>query len=432
MTPEQLFHIYNCYLDSTGISTDSRKIWSNCFFVALKGEAFNGNAFARQALEKGAKYALIDDPGLPGDQRLLKVHDSLQVLHNLAALHRSRLKIPVLAITGTNGKTTTKELVTCVLSQKYKVVATEGNLNNHIGVPLTILRINPKDEFAVIEMGANHIGEIRQLCEIARPLFGLITNIGKAHLEGFGGLQGVIRAKSELYNFLEANDGFAFVNSDQELLMDLSSGIQRTLYGSSSLADVQGKLVKEFPQLSVEWNYRTKRGKIDSRLYGSYNFSNILAAVAVGLKFEVEESRIRDSIFAYVPDNMRSQYKKTEKNTLYLDAYNANPSSMAEALKNFALIPGSEKMIILGDMLELGAESEKEHHEILELAASLMFKRVILVGSEFQKAARNFKWLKFNHAEDVVEWLRTNDLTDYAILIKGSRGIHLEKLIPFL
>lgn len=432
MIQQQIEHIHRLFLETSGICTDTRKITPDCLFVALKGDNFDGNAFALQALKLGAKYSLADNPSLIHEPRCIVVENALKTLQDLAAFHRSQFFIPVLAITGTNGKTTTKELVARVLKTKYEIIHTEGNLNNHIGVPLTLLKINKNTRFAIIEMGANHVGEIRTLCQMAKPDHGIITNIGKAHLEGFGGYEGVIKAKSELYQYVKENGGFLFVNADQPLLVDLSSGAGRLLYGTTPGADVTGKVTEQNPYLSMKWNYLDKSGKIESKLYGAYNLSNILAAISVGLKFGVEEERIRDSILSYQPDNLRSQLKKTERNTLYIDAYNANPSSMAEAIKNFSLIQAKDKIVMLGDMLELGEETQSEHRVVISLLSQLNCNKIILVGKEFKSAALTTDYLLFDDVDQVIEWLKDKDIHGNSILIKGSRGIHLEKVIPYL
>ncbi|MBE0641228.1 MAG: UDP-N-acetylmuramoyl-tripeptide--D-alanyl-D-alanine ligase, partial [Bacteroidales bacterium] len=400
-------------------------------FFALKGESFNGNLYAMDALARGALLAVCDDAeGLPDHPGIFMVDDSLAALQELASLYRSDLQIPFIGITGSNGKTTTKELVSAVLSDRYKVSATQGNLNNHIGVPLTILRIPADAEIAVVEMGANHPGEIRELCRIARPDSGIITNIGKAHLEGFGGFGGVVQAKSELYASLRQNIGTAFVNAGDPLLMRLSEGLDRVLYGPGT--GIDARIAAEDITLSMEFSgYALHEGRLSTQLYGSYNLPNILGAMAIGLHYEISWDGITKAIAGYVPKNNRSEVRQTGRNTLVLDAYNANPSSMEASLRNFAGLPGGPKWIILGDMLELGEEGPDEHRRMLELAVSLNFRQIILVGPIFsQLAGSDIK--AFHDTTECYGWLRENAPGQVLILMKGSRGIHLEDLIGLL
>jgi UDP-N-acetylmuramoyl-tripeptide--D-alanyl-D-alanine ligase len=338
----------------------------------------------------------------------------------------------VIAITGSNGKTTTKELIATVLSKKYKVLFTQGNLNNHIGVPLTLLKLTPDTELAVIEMGANHQGEIAALCRLAMPHFGLITNIGKAHLEGFGGFTGVINAKSELYAYIDDHGGQLFVNTSNELLDQLSANIKRFTYGYDNKAEVYGELVADDPYLAVVWEYHTRQAMIQTQIVGQYNFENIMAAVAMGNYFEVEKDDIVEALEKYIPANHRSQIIETEKNQLLMDAYNANPTSMEAALINFSKRCGQRSMLILGDMLELGNDSEAEHANILKLVIDLGFKNVILVGHEFGKVYSGDDWLHFNKVEELISRFEDDAPKGYDILIKASRGIRLEKLLPLL
>lgn len=418
--------LYSLYQESTGISTDSRKIEKGNLFFALKGENFDGNKYAGAALQKGASYAIIEDESYASEHTLV-VDDVLASLQDLAGYHRNKLNIPVIGLTGTNGKTTSKELIKEVLAKKYRVHATYGNLNNHIGVPLTVLGIKPDTEIAVIEMGANHIGEIAELCSIAKPTHGMITNIGKAHLEGFGGYEGVIKAKSEIYSYLRNNDNVAFVNGDDELLMTLSDGIERSTYGSMSTYDTYGSINRSVPFLGIRW----RESDIQTHLYGDYNFQNVLVAICIGSFFGVRDADIVNAIAEYRPTNNRSQVVKSKSNTIFLDAYNANPSSMMVSIDQFSLQPGDKKVLILGDMLELGNASKEEHLSIIDKVEN-GFQTVILVGPEFMDAYQGNKCAVFEHTQQAGIWLENNPIRDAQILIKGSRGIALEKLLPFL
>ena len=419
--------IYKHYKKSAGVITDSRNITKDCIFFALRGDNFNGNAFAAGALEAGAAYAVIDDSNYFTGDRCILVEDSLTTLQALARFHRKQLKIPFIGLTGTNGKTTTKELIHRVLSQKYKVAATSGNLNNHIGVPLTVLSIQDDAEIAVIEMGANHEEEIALLCEIADPEYGLITNIGKAHLEGFGGFEGVVRAKTELYTYLQIVSGTAIVNMDDELLMGLSEKLRRITYGTSKEAQNFALLKSSLPFLEIEW----KGQLIDTELYGSYNFENILAALCFSEIFEIGTKKAAKAISSYRPDNSRSQLLKTASNLIYLDAYNANPSSMMASISDFEKQEGENKVIVLGDMLELGEESHKEHGEILTMVKD-KFDTVILVGPEFSKLNIPPGVKVFIDTWSASDWLKNNPITHANILLKGSRGIAMEHLLDQL
>ncbi|MDX9906313.1 MAG: UDP-N-acetylmuramoyl-tripeptide--D-alanyl-D-alanine ligase, partial [Bacteroidales bacterium] len=343
--------IYALFQKYPGISTDSRDIRPGNLFFAIRGANFDGNRFANDALNIGAAYAIVDDPASVSNDRSILVEDVLGTLQEIARIHRSGIKAKVIGITGSNGKTTTKELIARVLSAGFNTLSTKGNLNNHIGVPLTILSITPDTEFAIVEMGANHPGEIAALCQIVRPDYGIITNIGKAHLEGFGSFEGVIRAKSELYDFLRNTGGIALVNQDDPLLMKLSAGLQTINYGSGKDARCNGQIIKQTPFLSLEWSAGNKSGTTVTKLTGAYNFGNILAAICTGVTFGIEPQSIDDAVSAYVPDNNRSQWLKTRFNTLILDAYNANPSSMSAALMNFDTLEGKSKAAILGDMM---------------------------------------------------------------------------------
>jgi len=425
-----LEHIYNIYLETRNISTDSRNITPGCLFFALKGESFDGNKFVNTALESGASYAVIDNEKYAGSHTLL-VEDVLCTLQQLARMHRRRYNFPVLAITGSNGKTTTKELINAVLGRKYHVIATKGNLNNHIGVPLTLLRITDETQLAIIEMGANHQGEIAQLCTIAEPTHGLITNIGRAHLGGFGGFEGVIKAKSELYTWLHTTDGEAFVNAGNALLMNLSSGIKRILYGTAKDSFSVGQPRVNTEMLEVEWITGAETIELVTNLVGKYNFENVMAAVCTGMYFKVPLVEIKSAVSTYLPSNSRSQAIKTERNSIILDAYNANPTSMQAAIDNFRQDKTQYKMVILGEMLELGDESQTEHLAVAKLVEESGFSRVILVGLEFMKVNNN-RFICFMTSDEARDWLLQNEIKEHKILIKGSRGIKMEKVLDAL
>lgn len=425
-----LDELYNIFLKYRTISTDSRQIPDGCLFFALKGENFDGNAYAKSAVESGAAYAVIDNANFENEKTLL-VDDVLTTLQQLALMHRRKHQIPVLAITGSNGKTTTKELINAVLCRQYRVTATRGNLNNHIGVPLTLLEITADTELAIIEMGANHQGEIAQLCTFAEPTHGMITNIGKAHLGGFGGYQGVIKAKSELYAWLRYTGGKVFVNAANDMLMELTAGMNRILYGSDQRASCRGTAGTDSEMLVIQWNSNNGPIHIQTHLVGNYNFENAMAAICIGMTFNVSNEKIRSAISDYIPSNSRSQAMKTAKNSIILDAYNANPTSMQAALSNFSQVKANHKMVILGDMLELGDESPAEHQAIVNLVEESGFEKVIFVGPEFKKAAdQRFKC--FAHSAEACQWLLEQKPEGYTILIKGSRGIKMEKVLDAL
>jgi len=395
----------------------------------LSGENFNGNKFASNAHKKGARLCIIDDSTYSTNNTIL-VSDVLTTLQQLAQHHRHKSSATVLAITGTNGKTTTKELISSVLSNFTDIISTQGNFNNHIGVPLTILKIKPSTKIAVIEMGANHIGEINTLCDIAKPNLGIITNIGKAHLEGFGSFEGVITAKNELYNYLKNENGKVIVNSDDKLLNSLSKNIPQFTYGSNN-ANVIGKITEHKPTLKIAWDFHNKTTNCSSQLYGKYNFSNIMAAIATGLYFKVPATIINKSIENYFPENNRSQKINTKHNSLLLDAYNANPTSMAGAISSFIEYNLNNSYLILGDMLELGKYSSAEHQNIVDLLKNKKIKNAILVGKEFNKI-KNHNFITFISTEDVINFLRNNKINNANILIKGSRGMKLESLVGVL
>ncbi|MFD1771255.1 UDP-N-acetylmuramoyl-tripeptide--D-alanyl-D-alanine ligase [Sphingobacterium suaedae] len=433
MTIEQL---YSLYIENPVIATDTRKITSGSIFFALKGERFDANAFAHQALDAGARCAVVDQADYAVDDRYILVDDVLKTLQDLARYHRQQLTIPVIGITGTNGKTTTKELVYAVLSQRYKTYATKGNLNNHIGVPLTLLAIDAQVEVAVIEMGANHQGEIAFLCEIARPTHGLITNVGKAHLEGFGSFEGVKKTKGELYDFLKDQDGVLFLQGDNEHLVAMESfrGIRHVVrYGFSAGNDVVGQLAQADPLLTVRWklNQATDYQTVVTHLTGSYNTENILAAVAIGNFLGMDADSINAGVESYIPTNNRSQITQTERNTVIADYYNANASSMAAALENIAVIERTHKAIILGDMFEMGEESWEEHRKLVEQALRLGVDRTVFVGKAFwahKQPAGEF----YETTEAARTGLESRPITDSTVLLKASRGMAFELLIDVL
>lgn len=421
--------IYKLYKTAYTVTTDSRTITQGCVFVALKGEHFDGNDFALNVAEEGiAACVIADRKDLPQHERLFVVEDSLKALQELANYHRKQLDTPIIGITGTNGKTTTKELVSAVLAKKYNILFTQGNFNNQLGVPLTLLRIKPDTELAVIEMGASHPGDINELTGIGEPNYGMITNIGRAHLRDFGGYEGVIKTKNEMYQYIAAHKGLLFVNKDNELLMDLSKSINKVTYGTSNDADIQGKLLSANPYLSVEWNGK----KIDTQLVGDYNFENVMAAICIGTYFNVAANDIVEALSSYRPTNNRSQVIETARNRVVMDAYNANPTSMSHSIKNFRNICKSDNLLILGDMRELGNESEQEHKNILELLKELRFENVYLVGEEFQRVAKNSKFYTFINVEELAQYLQQHPVSGRDILVKGSNSIHLNKIIDSL
>ena len=417
--------IYQHYTKRHLVSTDSRNIEKDCVFVAIKGERFDGNDFAYKVASDGiAACVIADRKDLPHHERLFIVDDSISALQQLAKLHRERINIPVIGITGTNGKTTTKELTAAVLSKRYNIIYTQGNYNNHIGVPLTLLQMRPDTEMAVVEMGANHINEIAQLCSIAQPDFGLITNIGKAHIEGFGSFEGVVKTKNELYEHLRNNGGKIFVNNDNTLLRELSKELTCFSYGKDNNADIKAEVVSFNPYLTIRWN----DNEIKTNLIGEYNFENVLAAISVGTYFNVDKTQIIKAIEDYYPTNNRSQYIKTDKNEIVMDAYNANPVSMSNAIRNFRRISSNNALLILGDMKELGKDSENEHSIIISLVKELGFNKVFLVGEELLKADIDKSFSHFSNVEELISYINTHEVQNHKILVKGSNSIHLEKL----
>jgi UDP-N-acetylmuramoyl-tripeptide--D-alanyl-D-alanine ligase len=425
--------LYELFKESRGIATDSRTVKRGELFFALWGENYNGNKFAAEALEKGASYAIIDDPLFEGAKTIL-VEDCLFELQALASHYRKDLKIPVLAITGTNGKTTTKELLAAIMAKKLKVHYTQGNLNNHIGVPLTILAAPEDTEIMIIEMGANHIGEIRTLCLVAKPDYGIITNIGTAHIEGFGSFDGVVRAKTELYEYLRKVNGIAIYNDKDPLLVEK---IFKILNRAVPYSDPTGfdLAVKKLPSdlyLKLSVTYLHQTFTLSTKLFGDHNLENVKAAIAAGLFFGVEMDDIAQSIESYQPANNRSQVKISANNTLVCDSYNANPVSMANALQSFTGIKAEGKIVILGDMLELGDKGEEEHSRILNLLLSSNIEKVILVGPLFSKIAKKSGFTLFQDVNKLSEFLKTDPIRGRTILIKGSRGTGLEKIYDLL
>lgn len=424
--------LYELFLQHPTITTDSRDVPEGSMFFALKGETFDGNAYAKMALEQGAAYAVIDekDYAEEGNDRLILVEDVLTTLQQLAKYHRVHLGTPIIGITGTNGKTTTKELIATVLKKKYNVLYTQGNFNNHIGVPKTLLQLTKEHDLAVVEMGANHPGEIKTLVEIVLPDFGIITNVGKAHLLGFGSFEGVIRTKGELYDFLRVIQGTVFINNDNPHLLGISKGLKLVKYGQQAAEDllVKGEFVECNPFLKFQWN----GGLVQTQLIGSYNLDNALAAACIGTFFEVPANDICDALSAYKPSNNRSQLTITKDNKLVVDAYNANPTSMRAALDNFRLIKDGHKMCILGQMGELGEASEEEHQKVVDLLGECGFEKVWLVGENFAKTQHPADYQLFANVEEVKAAISSQRPQGYLILIKGSNSNKLVQTVELL
>ena len=446
-------NIYEKFLESSGVSIDSRNCPKDAMFIGIKGANFDGNTFVEKALEQGCKYAITDNPEIGvGNPNIIHVQDSLKTLQDLAHYHRMMFDIPVIGITGTNGKTTSKELISTVLSKEYNVLYTQGNLNNHIGVPLTLLRLNRSHNIAVVEMGANHPKEIEFLCKIARPNYGIITNVGKAHLEGFGSFEGVKKTKGELYDFIQSVDGKIFLHADNPHLCEMvdsgtstssvteiANALETIKYGESEENFVSGSILSCTPYINVNLRLNGNASgektsyKIETNLIGDYNLSNILSAACIGRYFGVMDEEIVSALQEYTPTNNRSQCTRTEKNTLIVDAYNANPTSMEAALKNFSKIETtSDKVLILGDMKELGEDSESEHQKVLTLIQSLGFTKAYFVGSEFAKVAGSEFSKCFENVESLAEYLTANPISDSTILIKGSNSTRLTKIVDSL
>jgi UDP-N-acetylmuramoyl-tripeptide--D-alanyl-D-alanine ligase len=414
--------LYALFQDFPRISTDTRSIEKDSLFFALRGDRFDGNKYAAEALAKGAAYAIVDDGDVKDGPRYIVVPNVLDSLQQLARIRRQHLNVPVLALTGSNGKTTTKELTRDVLAQKYRVHATKGNLNNHIGVPLTILSAPAETEFLLVEMGANHQGEIDALCMIAQPMYGMITNIGKAHLEGFGGVEGIKKGKSELYRYVADHGGFIFINTDDEVLTNLlPDGIGKLSYSPSRSLILRGS----DPTISFEYNQQL----VHTHLYGAYNIPNIGFAIAAGEYFGVEKSKIALAIAAYTPENNRSQLTEWGTNSLILDAYNANPSSMKASLESLAKMPAQKKVAVLGDMLELGDYTIGEHRAIIQLAEELGLQHVLFVGPHFCEAGKGLPGHFFDNLTTASQYFHGQNYSDALILLKGSRGMAIEKML---
>lgn len=419
--------LYRLFQKHPSVQTDTRKIKEGDIFFALKGPHFNGNTFAKKALDAGASYAVVDEL-VEADERLLLFPDALQALQDLAKHHREQFNIPFIGITGSNGKTTSKELIYAVLSSHYKTYTTQGNLNNHIGVPLTLLSIQPDAEMAVIEMGANHQKEIEGYCVYAQPTHGVITNAGKAHLEGFGGVEGVRKGKGELYAYLGAHDGTAFVYSDYDYLQTMSRVVPHVIKYGHSEGMVQGNILSNEPFLEVAITSGMNGvHSIQTQLVGDYNLPNILCAAVIGKYFSVPEEKIKSAIEAYTPSNSRSQLVQRDGNTIILDAYNANPTSMKAAIENFAKLQANEKVLMLGGMMELGAESLAEHKAIIDLIKQYPWKHVVLVGGDFAKLDHGF--LFFDNSALAREWFTDQHFANTHLLVKGSRSMQMEKIL---
>lgn len=425
-----IIDLYDLFIHNPQITTDSRNCPKGSIFFALKGDKFDGNQYAGKALASGCAYAVIDNPDYYIGERTILVDNVLKTLQQLAHHHRKVLGLPIIGITGTNGKTTTKELLAAVLSTKFNLLYTEGNFNNHIGVPLTLLRLTHDHEMAVIEMGASHPGDIKELVDIVHPNYGIITNVGRAHLEGFGSFEGVIRTKGELYDYIRRSKGKIFIKKENEYLQSIAKGIEQITYGNGDDAFASGQVVSCDPFLVFNWKQQGKLHTVETHMIGSYNLDNVLAAVAVGRFFKIPAERISRAIAAYEPTNNRSQFKKTENNELIIDAYNANPSSMKVALDNFITMPVQPKAIILGDMRELGPTSDELHAEVVEQIKKGQFDKVFLCGEHFSKVGKEFS--PFATTEAMVEELRKQPLKGYHILIKGSHSMGLEKLADIL
>lgn len=425
-----IIDLYDLFIHNPQITTDSRNCPKGSIFFALKGDKFDGNQYAGKALASGCVYAVIDNPDYYIGKRTILVDNVLKTLQQLAHHHRKVLGLPIIGITGTNGKTTTKELLAAVLSTKFNLLYTEGNFNNHIGVPLTLLRLTHDHEMAVIEMGASHPGDIKELVDIVHPNYGIITNVGRAHLEGFGSFEGVIRTKGELYDYIRRSKGKIFIKKENEYLQSIAKGIEQITYGNGDDAFASGQVVSCDPFLVFNWKQQGKLHTVETHMIGSYNLDNVLAAVAVGRFFKIPAERISRAIAAYEPTNNRSQFKKTDNNELIIDAYNANPSSMKVALDNFITMPVQPKAIILGDMRELGPTSDELHAEVVEQIKKGQFDKVFLCGKHFSKVGKEFS--PFATTEAMTEELRRQPLKGYHILIKGSHSMGLEKLVDIL
>lgn len=434
MDIKSLYAIFSKY---PRISTDSRVCSKDSIFFALRGETFNGNLFAEKALELGCSYAVVDEDVEVEKhyrEKIIRVDNTLKALQQLANYHKRKLKIPILAITGTNGKTTTKELIAITLSKEFKVAFTQGNLNNQIGVPLTLLSMNKSHEIGVIEMGASHPGDIKELCEIAEPDFGIITNIGKAHIEGFKSFENIIETKCELYKYIGENGGKVFVNKDNDILLARSEGMNRILYGKNdSSLFASGVMANATPFLEFDWSFFDSSYRVKTKLVGEFNFENALAAVAVGKFFGINAERISSALEEYEPTNHRSQFKRTDKNDLIIDAYNANPTSMKASLDFFSSLPSSmPKAVILGEMKELGDSGKDEHHKMVAYLKKQPYELIYLIGKEFEGVDVGENVLRFADVNELIDYLKSNPLTDHYILLKGSHSVQLEKAIEYI
>lgn len=423
-------YIHSLFLKCNSVSIDTRKIDKNSFFVAIKGDNFDANTFAKEALDKGASYVIIDNKEYYIDERTVLVENSLEALQELAKFHRNHLKLPIIALTGSNGKTTTKELINVVLSKKFKTKATVGNLNNHIGVPLTLLSFNGETEMGIVEMGANHQKEIEFLCSIAQPDYGYITNFGKAHLEGFGGVEGVIKGKSEMYDYLSNNNKLVFVNLEDPIQVEKTKTMKRYSFGvNKEFANVNITSIEANPFVSVVYS----QNSISTHLIGLYNANNINAAIAIGAYFGVNESDIKQALESYIPENNRSQLMLKGTNEIILDAYNANPSSMKVAIENFILLDKKNKIVFLGDMFELGEESLLEHKGVVDLLMNQNDISCYFVGKDFyQNKANQSNFFFFENFDVFSDFIRNKKFENNMILIKGSRGMALERTLEFI
>jgi len=419
--------LYQIFLQYPSVQTDTRKLAKGDLFFALKGPNFNANNFALQALEAGAAYAIVDEDVAPGYERIIVMQDVLTTLQNLAKHHRDQFNIPFIGITGSNGKTTTKELVHAVLSSHYKTYTTQGNLNNHIGIPLTILSVKKDAEMAVIEMGANHQKEIEGYCIYTQPTHGIITNSGKAHLEGFGGIEGVRKGKGELYDFIRQHNGTIFAFDDYDYLHDMSQGIDKIIWYGTKKGDITGRVKQSEPFLNISITNGVAVDEIDTHLVGGYNLPNILCAIAVGKYFNVPDEKIKAAIENYIPSNSRSQLMEKGTNKIILDAYNANPSSMKAAIENFANLHADSKVLMLGGMMELGAESIEEHQTLVSLLERYHWKDVVLVGGDFSKVSHPYHY--FSNAPEARQWLQQQKFENTYLLVKGSRSMQMEKVL---
>ena len=421
--------LYELYLQNPSVETDTRKLKKGDIFFALKGPLFNGNHYANTALQAGASYCICDEPNdaTNANDQIIYVKDSLKTLQELAKYHRQQFTIPFIAITGSNGKTTTKELVSQVLTTTYKTYTTEGNLNNHIGVPLTLLRIKNDAEIAVIEMGANHQKEIESYCSYTLPTHGIITNCGKAHLEGFGGEEGVKKGKGELFTYLKDTNGTAFINTDYDYLLDMSKGINKLVPFGERCGDITGIIASEETYLEVSITNGANIPSIKTHLIGGYNLPNILTAVCVGKVFSVTDENIMAALERYKPTNSRSQLIESNSNKIILDAYNANPTSMKAAIENFAQMAGEKKVLILGGMMELGENSLQEHKEIVNLIAKYLWTEIVLVGKDYTNLPSNF--IGFTNSSEAKSWYQKQKFENTQILVKGSRSMQMEKVV---